>query len=492
MKWMKTVGFLLIAALLWFSAASAGDSDLESLSITGGGENALEALQEYPNLKSLTLEDCPAYDLTALAACSRLTTLTITWSDGYTGGAAYDLSPLKKCSRLTTLTLIGPGITDLSALAGIAKLTTLTVESTLVSDYSPIAELSLKHLRLFGADAESITAVFTAIGRKLESASVGDCTLTSEANDAILAGTRLLSLSFTNAEGIDGSSARWAKLSKLTSLTVNGGSVSGLDFCDTYVATVAVKLTDVFIGGQVCSVDFNKYFLVVSNVAADEMLKLVQGSGRRWQYATVRQSEGQTTADVIAAFADVASLLSLDVQGVAPGAFAPGVWEGFPKLEQLKLSGCESVSLSMLPELPGLLRLSVQNAAVSAADAIGGLRKLEQLSMINCTIEDWSFLDALSTKITLLNLSGCNGPTALAFVKDLAKLKVLALEYAPVTDLEPLAGLSVENLYLYGCDIADYTPLKTLKSLELLYCNADARLPSLSCRIVNQSVIDLK
>ncbi|MBN1777874.1 MAG: hypothetical protein JW811_07100 [Clostridiales bacterium] len=490
MKRMKTIGAMLAAFLLCFGAVAASSADLEALTITGGDANALKVLKDYPNLKSLTLADCPAYDLSAVASCAKLTALTISWSDGYAGGAAYDLSPLIKCSRLNTLTLTGQGIDDLSALPDIPKLTALVIESTAVSDYSPIAELSLKHLRLFGADADAVAAVFTGIGRRLESASVGDCTLTPEANDAILTGTNLLSLGFADAEGIDGGSARWAKLTKLTSLTINGGSVSGLEFCDEYVSTVVVKLADVFIGGSVCSVDFDKHFLIASDVLPDEMLKLVGGSGRRWQYATVRQSEGEVSADTIAAFAGVSSLLSLDVQAAAPDAFTQETWKGFPKLEQLKLSDCTAVSLEMLKELPGLLRLSIRNAAVSAAETIGSLYRLQQLSLVNCTLEDWAFLDVLgNTKLSLLSLSGCDGPATIAFIKDLTKLRVLALEYALLTDLAPLAGLPLESLYLYGCDIADYAPLQSLASLKLLYCNADAALPMLNCRIEYRPVI---
>ena len=488
MKRTQTILLVLIAAFLCFSGAMANSADTEALTITGGDGIALEILSEYPNLKSLTLEDYPAFDLSALQSCSQLTTLTISWSDGYSGNVAYDLSPLQNCSRLTTLALVGQGINDLSVLSKIPRLTNLHVENIAVSDYSAITKLSLTHLQLLGADAESVTAIFTAIGKKLQSATIGNCTLTNEANDAVLSSTRLLSLNFKNAEGIDGSTAKWSKLSKLTNVTINGGSVNTLDFCDSYVSTVIAKLTDVFIGGTICSVEFDKYFLITSDVPQDEMLNLVQGSGRRWQYATVNQSKGQISADVIAAFSSLTGLLSLDIQSVAPDAFTKVHWDGFPKLEQLKLRDCENISLEILSQLSGLLRLSVQNANVSGLEGISTLSKLQELSLIQCNAADWSFLDALSTRLTLINLAGSNGPQTLGFVKNLEKLKVLALDDTPITNLEPLSGSSLESVYLYGCTIADYTPLETLNSLTLLYCNADAELPALSCRIVYDCV----
>lgn len=489
---MLTIGFMLIAVCLCCGIASAGNADVETLTITGGDQATLEALSAYPNLKSLTLADCPALDLTPLAACTRLTNLTIAWTNGYAGNGAYDLAPLQKCARLNTLTLIGRGVSDLSPLTGVPKLTSLTLKAAATTDYSPVAKLGLKHLRLYGADAEAVAAVFSAVGRKLESAVVGDCTLTSAANDAILSSTRLVSLGFENAEAIDGKSARWAKLLSLTSLTVAGGSVSSLEFLDSYVATVAVKMTDVFVGGAVCSVDFDKYFLKTADVPDAELLKLVRGDGRRWQYVTIRNQSESLSSGAVAAFSRVPGLLSLDIQANAADALASDVWEDFSKLEQLKLSGGETVTLDMLSSIPSLARLSIRDAAVYSAEKIGGLQKLQQLSLVLCTLDGWSFLNRLGdAQITLLNLSGCNGPESLEGIKDLDKLKILALENAPVTDLEPLTGLKLTSLYLYGCDIADYAPLGTLLSLRQLTCNTDAVLPALSCRVLRRPVIAL-
>ena len=305
MKQILILGLVLIAIVLWCGVAAAGNADIETLTLTGGEAGNLEVLSAYPNLKTLTLLNCPVWDLTPLASRTRLTSLTIEWTDGYAASGTYDLTPLKKCARLNTLALIGQGISDLSALPGISKLTALTVHSAAAADYTPIEKLSLKHLRLYGADAEAVTGIFTAIGRKLESADIGGCVLTPEANDAILSSARFISLSFHNAEGIDGNSTKWLKLTKLTSLTMNGGSVSSLSFCDSYVATVAVKLTDVFLDGRICSVDFDKYFLKTSNVSQTELLKLLHGDGRRWQFVTINNETQPLSSDLITALSNI-------------------------------------------------------------------------------------------------------------------------------------------------------------------------------------------
>ena len=490
MKRIHLLGCLLGIVLLCLGLAAASGGDAESLTLTGGDIQSLAELSTYPSLKTLTLIDCPALDLTPLQDCSRLTSLRIAWSEGYAGGGLYDLTPLAQCARLNTLALVGHGIGDIAVLPDIPKLSALTVEKTAVGDYSPIAKLKLKHLRLYGADADAVANIFSAVGRGLTSASVGGCTLTPEANAAVLSSSRLASLRFEDAEGIDGESDRWAKFKYLTSLSVTGGSVSSLELCEPYVSTVGVKMTDVSIGGAVCSVDFDKYFLKAADVPEAALLQLVQGSGRRWQYAVVQNHGDPYSPAVAEAFAGVSGLLSLDIQALSSDAFTMEAWKGFSKLEQLKLSDCPTVSLDILAEMPGLLRLSVQNAAIQDAEQIAGLRKLTQLSLAGCTADSWSFLDSLGdTKLSLLSLADCDGPTAIAFVKDLPKLKVLVLETVPVTDIAPLTGLSIESLSLYGCDIADYAPLQTLQSLKRLYCSEGAALPGLSCRVVYRPAI---
>ena len=490
MKRFRLIGFLLAAAVLCLSLAQASGEAVESLTLTGGEIQSLAILADYPALQSLTLTDCPALDLTPLVDCTKLTSLTIQWSDGYTGDGTYDLSPLKACARLNTLTLIGQGIADLSALPGIAKLSALTIQNTTVSDYSPIERLKLKHLALYGADADVVTGVFTTIGRGLTSAAVGSCTLTPEANDAILSGTRLISLRFTNAGGIDGESTRWAKLKNLTTLSITGGSVSSLRFCDSYVSTVGVKLTDVSVGGVPCSVDFDKYFLKTANVPQAELNNLLQGEGRRWQYVVIRNNNAPYTSEVVAALMIIPGLLSLDIQSLTADAFNPDVWRDFAKLEQLKISDCPVVPLQMLNGIPGLLRLSVRNAAIEGTDAIANLQKLQQLTLIRCTADDWSFLSALgNTQLSQLSLAQCNGPQTLAFAKDLVKLKVLVLDDSPVTDLAPISGMALETLSVYGCAIADYAPLTTLAAFKRLYCSEGPALPALRCRILYRHAI---
>lgn len=470
---------------------------LTSLTIVGGTLTNLEGLADHPSLQSITLKDCPAIDLSPLASCSRLTSVTLTWSAGYAGRGSYDLSPLAACPRLTTLTLTGRGVDNLAAVVEMDKLTTLSVEAVAVTDYSPIGALSrLTSLRLYGAPGVQVAMAFSGRSRKLASAYLGDCTLTTDANAAILQHTRLKSVGFENVHGVDATAGSWANLTSLTSLTMDGGELNDLAFVSEYLATTVVKLSDIALGesGTRCTVDFDKYFLKLTNVPSEQMVRLLAGDNRQWNYATLRMDNGQVSAGVIESIAGVKGLLSLDVQAVAADAFTATNWRGFESLQQLKLMDCAQADLAMLSVLPALNRLSITNCGVANETAIADMRKLRGLSLVGCKVADWAFLDGLTCgkNLTVLSIAGCGGPDSLAFVAGLPKLTTLSLEDAHATDVTPVAALTALNdLYLYGTPIADYAPLASLANLQWLGCNEDAVLPVLRCRVEHRRFVDV-
>lgn len=484
--------FLLVLVVFLFAAgAAAADETLESYTLEGGAADGLSFLSGYADLRALTLIDCPAVDLSPLASCKKLTSLSIRWTNDDPGGGAYDLAPLKDCARLSSLTLEGACVNDLTPLVNLKKLSFLSVKSLGDVDYTPIAKLGLKHLLLSGAPGEQVAEIFFAIGGKLTSAVIGDCMLTPEANAAIFGSARLTSLRFERVGGIETDIEKWRKLSKLTTLSMSGCPLSDLAFLSGYVSDVIVKLDDIRIGDTVCSVRFDKYFLIADNVPSGEMLRFLNGQGRRWLYATVGMETETVSKELIAAFAQIDSLLSLDVQAVAPDAWTGGVWAGFPKLEQLKLSGCGTASLGFLDRLNVLERLVIKGTEISQTESIGNLYRLKQLSLTGCAVDDWAFLSELH-ELELLSLAGCGGPDAVSFTAGMPKLTVLALEGAHVTDLSPLTGKKLSFLSLYGCPVADYAPLQALPSLSLLACSEDAVLPALTCRVMRQRYIEIE
>lgn len=492
---LRTAVSLLLAAVLLAAAApacgaEAADEALESYTLQGGTAESLDFLAGYPNLRSLTLVDCPAMDLSPLAACGKLSSLTIRWSDGYPGGDAYNLAPLQGCARLSSLTLEGACADTLAPLTSIPKLTLLSVSSLGDADYTPIASLKLKHLLLYGAPAGQVAAIFQAAGKTLVSAAIGDCALTPEANAAIFGGSRLTSLRFERAEGVSTDAGLWKKLTKLTTLSISDCALPDAAFLSEYVSDVIVMLDDVRIGNVTCSVHFDKYFLETANVPSGAMLSFLNGEGRRWLYATIRMETETVSKEVIAALASLDSLLSLDVQAVAADAWTEAVWTGCKKLEQLKLSNCGTVPLGFLDRLGALRRLSVTGTELAQVEAIGGLYRLKQLSLNRCAVDGWAFLSNLH-ELELLSIADCGGPGTVSFTASMASLQTLVLENAPLTDVTPLSGRKLSLLSLYGCPVADYGPLTALPSLTLLACNENAALPALNCRVMHRRYIDI-
>ena len=489
----RTAALVLLAVLLFctpvFAGGAAGpDSDAEALVLDGEAGADLAFLSGYPNLRSLTLADCPAADLVPLRSCKKLKSLTILWQSASASGAVYDLTPLASCARLSALTLSGPCVSDLTPLQTVRALSSLTARGLGVADYGPVAKLDLRFLHLSGADGGQLAAVFQTAGKRLSSAVIGDCALTAEANGAILACSGLTSLRFENVTGIETDAGAWTKLIGLTALSMRGCALESLEFLSNFVSTVIVKLEDIRIAGTACSVQFDKYFLQAENVPSDALLGFLAAEGCRWLYATIGMKEGEITGDVIAALSGIHTLLSLDVQAVAEAALAPALWNGFPALEQLKLTGGRGAALGFLSRLPGLRRLVIADTAVTGTDAIGSLPLLSQLTLIGCAADSWEFLNRLPS-LELLVAAGCDGPDDLQFTAAMPKLTALVLEGAPVTSLAALSGSRLAFVSLFNCPIEDYAPLSGLQSLRILSCNEGASLPQLACRVEHRRYI---
>ena len=313
--------------------------------------------------------------------------------------------------------------------------------------------------------------------------------LTPEAFSAILACPNLLSLRFEAVHGIQTGADAWAKADGLTTLTIDSSALETLDFLPRYAAETVVKLTDITVSGQRCDLAFDKYFIEANNVPSGALPALLNTEGRRWLYVTIHMQAGAISRDVIEALAGIGSLLSLDVRAVSPGAFTEDVWEGFPKLEQLKLAGGGTAPMGFLSRLPALKRLVIADTAVTQSGAIGRLEALDELSLIGCKVDDWAFLNHLPT-LRQLTAAGCGGPSSLAFLAVTPRLTALALEDAPISDLSALSGRPLRLLSVYGCPVQDYAPLASLPSLALLACSEDAKLPPLGCPILRRRLID--
>lgn len=456
--------------------ALAALPDVQTLTVQGGTFTSLAGLTAHPSLTTLVLRDCPAADLTPLTSCPRLSSVTLLWSEGAAQAGAYDLTPLASCPKLTALTLGGGCVRSLAPITGLNSLTDLTLDGVAVDTYAPVGTLrNLVNLRLRGLNGTQTEQALTGLGRRLATLYLTDCALTPQACDALFGCARLKNLGLTRVQGVDASAEGWARLKNLTTLQMQGGALADLRFLAPLTGTAIVTLRDVALGaaGTECTVDFDKYFLRLTDVPPENVVQLLSGKNRLWNYATLRGGQA-ITPDVIKAFAGIKGLLSLDVQAVAPEAFAAGVWKGFESLKQLKLLDCPAAALDALANLSALTRLTLTNCVLTGQDTIAAMRKLTVLTLRGCTVPDWAFLEALRCGRSLgtLCIAGCGGPDSLAFVARLPALTVLAVEDAPISDATPLKTLAeLSWASLYGCPLADAAVAAELTQLTRLSVN---------------------
>ena len=154
----------------------------------------------------------------------------------------------------------------------------------------------------------------------------------------------------------------------------------------------------------------------------------------------------------------------------------------FYRVVYVNLNGAaaSAVRLTNLRDLPHLRYLGLDNGVVTTevADAIGGMRHLETLSLQMCHISDeqlrrFKHLQNLHTLSLSFNTIGDAG---LESVSNLQGLRVLKLQDTGITDegLRHLSGLTnLEALYLSGNEritnagLAHLRPLVKLRKLSL-------------------------
>ena len=108
---------------------------LEELLLWDPGEDAAAAAAALSQLKTLTIGDYYAADLTALAGLTGLEVLNL-----HKGGLER-LTGIESLNRLITLSVGYHAVTDLTPLSGLPRLNYLQLEGLAVTDFSPLSDL---------------------------------------------------------------------------------------------------------------------------------------------------------------------------------------------------------------------------------------------------------------------------------------------------------------------------------------------------------------
>ncbi len=115
-------------------------------------------------------------------------------------------------------------------------------------------------------------------------------------------------------------------------------------------------------------------------------------------------------------------------------------------------------------KLNSLNDFTFENCDFENADLIASL-KLNSLSLVNCRINNYSFLKLFKNleKLTIIN-----GEIPIAIINSLTNLKYLQLSYSNITNCDDINIKSLEELYIDNTNIHDFNFLNSLLKLKRL------------------------
>lgn len=373
--------------------------NLELLELGGPSLTSLKGLEDFPALKELSLFDTGLTDLSALAARTNITGLTLKNSEQLTSVAS-----LSQATHLKHLTLSGKALTDLSPLASLSGLESLSVTGTAIRSASFLSGMTgLRELTL--TDNGELGTVPELAGlTNLERLTLDSDELIASQDDLRpLTGLRALKLRVSKSLGFLSPLTGLEELTVYTFATswnISGVSQfqnlkklslsSGSSFHDSYTA----DLTDLdgLRGLPLEELDLSGKPIYGSIDAVLEIptLRVLNLSGAH--------SEGTDYTK----FANLTRLRELDLSGYRDMVDTPpGEYEQYWSYK----AGPASVFVEQLGLLTGLERLDLSGCG---AEDVGSLRELTGLTWLDLSDNDISDLSPLAelTNLTYLKLTG--------------------------------------------------------------------------------------
>lgn len=136
-----------------------------------------------------------------------------------------------------------------------------------------------------------------------------------------------------------------------------------------------------------------------------------------------------------------------------------------------------------------LSKFVFENCEFENADLIGSL-KLKSLSLINCKIENYSFVNILEN---LEELSIVNGIIEIKKINLLNHLKYLQISYSNIIDNAELNINTLEELYIDNTNINNFSFLNSLLHLKRISIDENQYVNSkeLFCNLMNRNILVL-
>jgi Leucine-rich repeat (LRR) protein len=437
--------------------------DLTKIVLPSATFDNLDVIGGFPHLEELSLVNCGFFDLTPLAECSGLTTLSIGWDDDYTGEAgAFDLTPLMKLEDLTSLSLYGNGIESLNAFtsAAMKRIHTLVLSDTAIEDFSLLSKFTkLNTLTLDLLHSTGAAAAMNACPNTLKNLTLRRLILNPDTDAAV------------------------KRFKSLTSYTISDCDASDDLFYENLNAATELTLENVSLpsGIMVGEVYADKTTLVLRGVPEAMMIFLLDDSSAKLSDLTIDIET--LTDDLNDALRQKTALNTLTVGLAGDTDLAGDMWKRVTGINTVTIdsAGKTLSSTDFLSELPRVYTLTLQGVNVEDTAGLATLEYVTTLTIVGCRISDWSFLQNMKRVTTLKIYASALTDDALAYVAGMSALEDLRLDGNDLTDISALtASATIRKLDILDNPIADYTPLLQMPNLSTVYSGQKGIITSYS------------
>lgn len=453
LAWVREVdlspyeGTLTDARWLWMFDADS----LTAMTLTSAEMDNLDVIGEFTKLETLTLLNCGVFDLTPLANCAKLTTLTLGWDDEYMGvSGALDLTPLKELDDLTTLSLYGSGIQSLDPLTSAARrIRTLTLSDTSIGDPAPLAKFTkLSSLTLDLLHSSAAAEIMLAVPKGIKMLTLSRIIISEEAETAAQRFKSLTDYTLTDCDIAN--ELFYEELNKTTRLTIE-----------------SVSMPD---GEMIGEIYADKTSMVLKDVPEAVMLYILDNKGTSLKTLTIDLAT--LTDEMDAELKEKTALNTLTLILSGDTDLSGSAWKRITGVRTLTIesSGSTLLSTDFLQDLTLVRTLTLSGVAIEDSAGIGALVNMGELYVYGCRIADWSFVEKLKG-LTAVKVYGSELKNdALPYFAGLRALDELRLDGNMITDLTALvSSKTIRKLSVLNNPILDYTVILKMPAVAMVY-----------------------
>ncbi len=426
--------------------------NLRNLYLTDNVGVDLKPLEQMPSLEKLIMDgNTRPVNIQSIGKLKNLTTLTLMGSAIITDTVAKDISFLKGLTKLQDLDLSYNRIEDISPLAGLYNLKKLNLRNNAITDISPLKNLtSLKEIDFYDNKINDVTALGNLVN-------LNHLMLNRNCVKDITPFTNLKNLQYLYL--MENPVENFWPLEKLTQKILIAPTKR------EWPAIQKPKVESVENNGTVQNKNQEQSVTIWGKTYYTKNggteLDLSHGDSFASRLTSLDQIQGLDK---------LTNLISLDVGCHAiENISALAKYPNLKRLKKLNLAANRCSDFSAVAQLTDLSWLSIWSNPLIDISFLKNLKKLEILILNHTKIKDISCLSELSI-LKKLEIQYCSMVTDISSLRNLKNLQLLKIQETSITDIQVLAELNeLSELHMSVTKISDFTSLKQLKKLNILY-----------------------